>query len=76
MTSPESELPTPPQATGASPEPRRDRRGVAACARGRATTHGYENVNAFFNRHHALQDVNLTFPANTVTALIGPIRMR
>ncbi len=29
-------------------------------------------VNAFFNRHHALADVNLTFPANTVTALIGP----
>ena len=29
-------------------------------------------VNAFFNRHHALADVNLTFPANTVTAIIGP----
>ena len=30
------------------------------------------DVNAFFNQHHALADVNLTFPANTVTALIGP----
>lgn len=29
-------------------------------------------VHAWFNKHHALADVNLSFPANTVTALIGP----
>jgi phosphate transport system ATP-binding protein len=30
------------------------------------------DVNAFFNKHHAIQNINLTFPPNTVTALIGP----
>ncbi len=29
-------------------------------------------VHAWFSKHHALADVNLSFPANTVTALIGP----
>ena len=29
-------------------------------------------VHAWFGKHHALADVNLEFPANTVTALIGP----
>ena len=77
MTSPESETPTPPEATGASPggEPA----PVAVVAPPAPAPDGgvpapmhTENVNAFFNRHHALEDVNLTFPANTVTALIGP----
>ncbi len=29
-------------------------------------------LNAYFGSHHAVQDVDLTFPENTVTALIGP----
>ena len=29
-------------------------------------------VHAWFGKHHALADVNLDFPAGTVTALIGP----
>ncbi|HTI33465.1 MAG TPA: phosphate ABC transporter ATP-binding protein [Miltoncostaea sp.] len=29
-------------------------------------------LNAFFGRHHAVQDVDLTFPEHTVTAIIGP----
>jgi len=29
-------------------------------------------VNAFFGRHHAVEDVSLPFPEHTVTALIGP----
>ena len=32
-------------------------------------THG---VHAWFNKHHALADVSLHFPQNTVTGLIGP----
>lgn len=31
-----------------------------------------ENVNVWFGDRHVLKDVNLTFPANQVTALIGP----
>ena len=31
-----------------------------------------ENVNVWFGERHVLKDVNLTFPANQVTALIGP----
>jgi phosphate transport system ATP-binding protein len=30
------------------------------------------NVHAWFNKHHALADVSLHFPQNTVTGLIGP----
>lgn len=30
------------------------------------------NINVWFNNHHVLSDVNLTFPKNSVTALIGP----
>jgi phosphate transport system ATP-binding protein len=30
------------------------------------------DVNAFFGRHHAVQDVSLVFPERSVTALIGP----
>ena len=30
------------------------------------------NVNVWFGDHHVLQDVNLSFPKNSVTALIGP----
>ena len=29
-------------------------------------------LDAFFGRHHAVQDINLTFPERTVTAIIGP----
>ena len=29
-------------------------------------------LNAFFGRHHAVEDINLTFPEHTVTAIIGP----
>ena len=29
-------------------------------------------LNAYFGSHHVVEDVNLTFPENTVTALIGP----
>ena len=29
-------------------------------------------VHAWFDKHHALADVNLHFPQNTVTGLIGP----
>ena len=29
-------------------------------------------VHAWFNKHHALADVSLHFPENTVTGLIGP----
>lgn len=31
-----------------------------------------QEVNAWFNAHHALADVSLHFPENTVTGLIGP----
>jgi phosphate transport system ATP-binding protein len=31
-----------------------------------------QNVHAWFNKHHALSDVSLHFPENTVTGLIGP----
>ncbi len=31
-----------------------------------------ENVNVWFGERHVLKDVNITFPANQVTALIGP----
>jgi phosphate transport system ATP-binding protein len=30
------------------------------------------NIHAWFDAHHALEDVNLYFPGNTVTGLIGP----
>ena len=30
------------------------------------------NVNVWFSDHHVLQNVNLSFPKNSVTALIGP----
>ena len=30
------------------------------------------NLHAWFDRHHALEDVSLHFPENTVTGLIGP----
>jgi phosphate transport system ATP-binding protein len=30
------------------------------------------SVHAWFNKHHALSDVSLHFPQNTVTGLIGP----
>ena len=35
---------------------------------------GFETkgVHAWFSKHHALADVSLEFPSNTVTALIGP----
>ena len=35
---------------------------------------GFETkgVHAWFGKHHALADVSLEFPSNTVTALIGP----
>lgn len=29
-------------------------------------------IHAWFDKHHALEDINLFFPANTVTGLIGP----
>ena len=29
-------------------------------------------VHAWFNKHHALADVSLEFPSNSITALIGP----
>ncbi|MBJ7455701.1 MAG: phosphate ABC transporter ATP-binding protein [Thermoleophilia bacterium] len=29
-------------------------------------------LDAFFGRHHAVQDINLTFPDRSVTAIIGP----
>ena len=29
-------------------------------------------VHAWFDKHHALADVSLHFPENTVTGLIGP----
>jgi len=29
-------------------------------------------IHAWFDKHHALEDVNLFFPENTVTGLIGP----
>jgi phosphate transport system ATP-binding protein len=29
-------------------------------------------LDAFFGRHHAVEDINLTFPDRTVTAIIGP----
>jgi phosphate transport system ATP-binding protein len=29
-------------------------------------------LDAFFGRHHAVQDINLSFPEHTVTAIIGP----
>jgi phosphate transport system ATP-binding protein len=29
-------------------------------------------LDAFFGRHHAVQDISLTFPDRTVTAIIGP----
>ena len=31
-----------------------------------------ENVSVWFGERQVLQDVNLLFPANQVTALIGP----
>jgi phosphate transport system ATP-binding protein len=31
-----------------------------------------QNLHAWFNKHHALADVSLHFPENTVTGLIGP----
>jgi phosphate transport system ATP-binding protein len=30
------------------------------------------NINVWFKNHHVLQNVNLSFPENSVTALIGP----
>jgi phosphate transport system ATP-binding protein len=30
------------------------------------------NLHAWFDKHHALEDVSLHFPENTVTGLIGP----
>ena len=30
------------------------------------------NVHAWFDKHHALADISLHFPKNTVTGLIGP----
>lgn len=30
------------------------------------------NINVWFNDHHVLQNVNLSFPKNSITALIGP----
>lgn len=39
-----------------------------------ATSNGLEarGIHAWFDKHHALEDVNLFFPRNTVTGLIGP----
>jgi phosphate transport system ATP-binding protein len=31
-----------------------------------------QGLHAWFNKHHALEDVSLHFPENTVTGLIGP----
>jgi phosphate transport system ATP-binding protein len=39
-----------------------------------AQTAGLEarGIHAWFDKHHALEDINLFFPENTVTGLIGP----
>ena len=37
-----------------------------------ASTLAAEGINVWFGDRHVLKDVNLTFPANQVTALIGP----
>ncbi len=31
-----------------------------------------KGIHAWFDKHHALEDINLFFPQNTVTGLIGP----
>mgnify|MGYP001157742676 FL=1 len=31
-----------------------------------------EDLNVFYGKHHAVEGISLTFPRNTVTALIGP----
>ncbi len=80
MTSPESEMPIRPEATGAPTGDGAGTEPVAAVAApatpapdaGSPPPMHTKDVNAFFNKHHALEDVNLTFAANTVTALIGP----
>ncbi|MFZ9697596.1 MAG: phosphate ABC transporter ATP-binding protein [Ilumatobacteraceae bacterium] len=39
---------------------------------GRATGMEARGIHAWFDKHHALEDINLLFPANSVTGLIGP----
>ncbi len=35
-----------------------------------------KHLNLWYGDHHALQDINLEIPANQITALIGPSRLR
>ena len=61
------ELPaTPPAPTGAG---RRPRPSAPVPEAAPMQTVG---LDAFFGRHHAVQDISLTFPERTVTAIIGP----
>ena len=30
------------------------------------------NLNLWYGEHHALKEINLSIPANKITALIGP----
>jgi phosphate transport system ATP-binding protein len=44
--------------------------GDRAEAAGHSVT--LEHLNAYYGKMHSIKDVNLTFPANEVTAIIGP----
>ena len=45
---------------------------VATTKAGQAAGLEARGIHAWFDKHHALEDINLFFPENTVTGLIGP----
>lgn len=45
---------------------------VAITTAGQAAGLEARGIHAWFDKHHALEDINLFFPENTVTGLIGP----
>ncbi len=72
MTLPEGDTPTPPEVAPSAPAPGAVVTSPPPAPGDAPAPMQAVNVNAYFNRHHAIQDVSLTFPTNTVTALIGP----
>ena len=63
---------TPSTVTDQGPSPAQAARGVSDGTDRPAGGLETRGLHAWFDKHHALQDVSLRFPENTITGLIGP----